>query len=190
MISENNLTSIDFIMKSATIVLVFNLVVFVSNVCIGQQERQKYLGIETAVSYDYLEDLELNFQLTYSIKQHVPFMGMAFPLNSDPVSNFGFIAGYKFFPNKSIQTFDFFFLYILQLESRKLYSTSTVNGFSLHNLIGYGIQVNFGKQIYLIHHLAGGIENAWFNDYGNFSDLSLSFNLGIGIKIKTLISGE
>ncbi|MEZ5199018.1 MAG: hypothetical protein R2764_22345 [Bacteroidales bacterium] len=164
--------------------------VFLQKVGFGQDAREKSLGIEASASYDYLEDIKLHFLLSYSVKQHMPFVGFEFPISDDPVTNFGFNVGYKFFPNKNKQRFDFFFLYLLQAGSRKLYAASTVNGFSLHNLMGYGFNIHFSDKIYLVHHMAAGIENAWFNDYGSFSDLSLSFNLGFGIKIKTSKAGE
>ncbi len=71
-----------------------------------------------------------------------------------------------------------------------MYSNSTVNGFSLHNLLGYGFNIYFNENIFLPHHIAAGVENAWFSDYGNFTDFSLVINLGIGIKIKTLKTKE
>lgn len=120
----------------------------------------------------------------------MPFLGMEFPINSDPIATYGLNAGYKFFPNRNKQKFDFFFLYLILADSRKLYSTSTVNGFSLHNLVGYGFNISFNEQVYLVHHIAAGIENAWFSDYGNFTDLSLSIGLGVGIKLKTLKTKE
>jgi hypothetical protein len=116
----------------------------------------------------------------------MPFAGLEFPVSSDPIANYGVTAGYKFFPNRNRQKLDFFFLYVLEADSRKLYSKSTENGFSLQNLIGYGFNFYFNDKIYLVHHLAVGIENSWFPEHESFSDLSISFNLGFGIKLKSI----
>jgi hypothetical protein len=150
----------------------------------GQNTRQIGVGFESSISYNYLEDLKVHFQSFYTIKKHEPFVGMEFPINSNPISNFGFNLGYRFFPNKNRQTFDFYFLYLMEGTSRKLYSHSTVNGFSLHNLLGYGFNIYLSELILLKHFIAGGIENSWFGDNGNFRDLSLIIGLGVGIKIK------
>ncbi|MCB2219072.1 MAG: hypothetical protein KQI35_01665 [Bacteroidetes bacterium] len=152
----------------------------------SQDERSAPIGIETSASYDYLQDVKLHFLISYTIRQHMPFAGLEFPVSLDPIANFGVTAGYKFFPNRNRQKFDFFFLYLIEADSRKLYSKSTENGFSLQNLIGYGLNIYFNDQIYLVHHLAAGIENAWFRGHESFSDLSLSFNLGFGIKLKSI----
>jgi len=150
----------------------------------GQIPRQKSCGVEASVSYNYLEDLKIHFQYFYSFKQHEPFIGIEFPISSDPISNYGVNTGYKFFPNKNKQVFDLYFLYLLQATSRKLYSNSTINGFSLNNLVGYGFNIHIGNTFFLKHYIAAGIENSWFGDHGNFSDLSLIGCLGIGLKIK------
>lgn len=163
----------------------------------GQDAYIKSTGVEVSFSYNYLEDLKLHLLFSLSKKQsladinvprpqHEPFIGLELPLGSENISNFGLNAGYKFYPNKNKQNFDLFFLYLMQAGSRKLYHTSTVNGFSLHNLIGYGFNIYFNNKIFLKHHIAAGIENAWFADYGNFMDFSLVINLGIGMKITTL----
>ena len=152
----------------------------------AQNIRPRSLETEATVSYNYLEDLKVHFLFSYTLKQHEPFIGLEFPANSDNISNFGFNAGYRFFPNKKRQTFDLFFIYLMQGGSRKMYSNSTVTGFSLHNLLGYGFNIHFNDNIYLTHHIAAGIENSWFGDKGSFSDFSLVINLGIGIKIKNL----
>jgi hypothetical protein len=161
------------------------LIILVPRFLFGQNERGKSTAIDASFSYNYLEDLKLHFQFAYTLKQHEPFFGLEFPVNSSPVSNFGFNAGYKFYPNKQQQKFDFFFIYLMQAESRKLYSNSTVNGFSLHNLLGYGFNIYFNERLFLKHHLAAGVENAWFGNHGNFTDFSLIISIGIGIKIKT-----
>jgi len=163
----------------------------------GQNTYVKSTGIEVSFSYDYLEDFTMHLLFNLSRKQsiadisiprpqHEPFIGLELPIGSASISNFGFNAGYKFYPNKNKQNFDLFFIYLLQAGSRKLYSTSTVNGFSLHNLIGYGFNIYFNDKIFLKHHIAAGIENAWFKDNGNFMDFCLVINLGIGMKITTL----
>ena len=163
----------------------FIIFIIVPSLLTGQNTRIKSTGIEASVSYNYLEDLKLHILLTLTKKQHEPFIGLEFPVGTGHISNYGLNAGYKFFPNKSRQNFDFFFIYLLQAESRKLYSNSTIDGFSLHNLIGYGFNVYLNDKIYIKHHIAAGIESAWFNDYGNFTDFSLMINLGVGIRIKT-----
>lgn len=151
----------------------------------GQINSRNAISFESKISFDYLEDTKLQVLVGSRWGQNAPFAGMEFPVNSGPVANFGFDAGYKFFPNKNPQNFDFFFIYIIKAVSRKLYPASTTNGFSLQNLVGYGFNVHFRDRIWLIHHLAAGIENARFKGYGNFADLSLSACLGIGIKIKS-----
>ncbi len=156
----------------------------------GQSTRNKSISTNATISYNYLEDLKVHFLFLYTIKRHEPFVGLEFPVTREHISNFGFNAGYRFYPNKSRQNFDLFFLYLLQGESRKMYSNSTVNGFSLHNLLGYGFNIYFNENIFLTHHIAAGVENAWFSDYGNFTDFSLVINLGIGIKIKNLKTKE
>lgn len=163
----------------------FIMFIIVPSLLTGQNTRIKSTGIEASVSYNYLEDLKLHILFTLTKKQHEPFIGLEFPVGTGHISNYGLNAGYKFFPNKSRQNFDFFFIYLLQAESRKLYSNSTIDGFSLHNLIGYGFNVYINDKIYIKHHIAAGIESAWFNDYGNFTDFSLMINLGVGIRIKT-----
>ncbi|OQX74405.1 MAG: hypothetical protein B6D61_11630 [Bacteroidetes bacterium 4484_249] len=163
----------------------FIMFIIVPSLLTGQNTRIKSTGIEASVSYNYLEDLKLHILFTLTKKQHEPFIGLEFPVGTGHISNYGLNAGYKFFPNKSRQNFDFFFIYLLQAESRKLYSNSTIDGFSLHNLIGYGFNVYLNDKIYIKHHIAAGIESAWFNDYGNFTDFSLMINLGVGIRIKT-----
>ncbi|MCD4732036.1 MAG: hypothetical protein K8R74_15625, partial [Bacteroidales bacterium] len=65
---------------------------------------------------------------------------------------------------------------------------STIRGFSLHNLLGYGFNIYFNDNLFLNHQIAAGIEKSWFGDYGNFTDLSLMIKLGLGIKIKTMRS--
>jgi len=163
----------------------------------GQNTYVKSTGIEVSFSYDYLEDFTIHLLFNLSRKQsiadisiprpqHEPLIGLELPIGSSSISNFGLNAGYKFYPNKNKQNFDLFFIYLLQAGSRKLYSTSTVNGFSLHNLIGYGFNIYFNDKIFLKHYIAAGIENAWFQDNGNFMDFSLVINLGIGMKITTL----
>jgi hypothetical protein len=152
----------------------------------GQSTRNKSIGTNATISYNYLEDLKVHFLFLYTIKQHEPFVGLEFPVTREHISNLGFNAGYRFFPNKNRQTFDLFFIYMMQGGSRKMYSNSTVTGFSLHNLLGYGFNIRFNDNIYLTHHIAAGIENSWFGDKGSFSDFSLVINLGIGIKIKNL----
>lgn len=156
----------------------------------GQSERNRSFGVNSTVSYNYLEDVKVHFVFLYTLRQHEPFIGLEFPVSSSNISNFGFNAGYKFFPNKKRQTFDLFFIYIMQGYSRKMYSNSTVNGFSLCNLIGYGFNISFNNSLYLTHHIAAGIENSWFGEKGSFYDFSLTINLGIGIKIKNLKSGK
>ena len=163
----------------------FIMFIIVPSLLTGQNTRIKSTGIEASVSYNYLEDLKLHILFTLTKKQHEPFIGLEFPVGTGHISNYGLNAGYKFFPNKSRQNFDFFFIYLLQAESRKLYSNSTIDGFSLHNLIGYGFNVYLNDKIYIKHHIAAGIESAWFNDYGDFTDFSLMINLGVGIRIKT-----
>jgi hypothetical protein len=151
----------------------------------GQNERGKSTAIDASLSYNYLEDLKFHLQFAYTFNQHEPFLGLEFPVSSNPISNFGFNAGYKFYPNKQQQNFDFFFIYLMQAESRKLYSKSTVNGFSLHNLLGYGFNMYFNDRLFLKHHLAAGVENAWFGNHGKFMDFSLMINVGIGLRINT-----
>ncbi len=175
--------------RSAFVTIFFLFTVFPFSLA-GQNTRRNYLTTEATISYNYLEDVKVHFLFTYKIKRHNPFIGLEFPVNSAPVSNFGFNAGYKFFPNKNRQTFDLFFIYIIEGCSRKMYYNSTITGFSLHNLIGYGFNVNFNDNLYLTHHIAAGIENSWFGESGGFSDFSLVINLGIGIKIKTLKNGK
>ncbi len=167
------------------ILFLFTVFVIVPLFLSGQNERIKSTAVDASLSYNYLEDLKFHLQFSYAFKQHEPFFGFEFPVGSDPVSNFGLNAGYKFYPNKQKQNFDFFFIYLMQAESRKLYSTSTVSGFSLHNLLGYGFNIFLNDKIFLKHYLAAGIESAWFGDHGNFTDFSLMINLGIGMKIKT-----
>ena len=151
----------------------------------GQNERDISTAVDASFSYNYLEDLKFHVLFSYTLKQHEPFFGLEVPVSSNPVSNFGLNVGYRFYPNKTRQNFDFFFIYLMQAESRKLYSSSTVSGFSLHNLIGYGFNVYFNDKIFLKHHIAAGIENAHFGSRGNFTDFSLMIYLGIGMKIKT-----
>ncbi len=153
---------------------------------VGQNIRNKSLNTETSISYNYLEDLKVHFMFLYTVKQHEPFIGLEFPVNSEHISNFGFNAGYRFFPNKNRQTFDLFFIYLIQGNSRKMYSNSTITGFSLHNMLGYGFKIYFNDNICLTHHIAAGIEKSWFGGEGDFYDFSLVINLGINIRIKTL----
>ena len=149
----------------------------------GQSTRNKSISTNATISYNYLEDIKVHFLFSYTFKRHEPFVGLEFPVSSNHISNFGFNAGYRFFPNKNRQNFDLFFIYLIQGGSRKMYSNSTVNGFSLQNLIGYGFNIYFNNNIYLTHHIAAGVENAWLGEYGKFTDFSLMINLGIGLKI-------
>jgi hypothetical protein len=152
----------------------------------GQNARPSGYGIESSISYNYLEDLKIHFQVFYTVKKHEPFIGMEFPINSSPISNYGFNLGYRFYPNKNRQTVDFFFLYLMEGTSRKLYSNSIVNGFSLHNLLGYGLDIYMAENFLLKHFIAAGIENSWYGNEGSFSDLSLIIGLGVGFKIKKM----
>jgi len=172
-------------LKKLLIVSIFAVLLFVSLLGIGQNQRNNSYSVETAASYNYLEDLKIHFQFFYATNKHEPFIGIEFPISSSPISNYGFNVGYRFYPNKNRQTFDLYFHYLLQGTSRKLYSNSTINGFSLHNLAGYGFKVYLGNSIFLNHYIAAGIENSWFGEYGSFTDLSLIVNLGIGLKIKS-----
>mgnify|MGYP006305476305 CR=1 FL=1 len=149
----------------------------------GQAIRTNNVSIQTPVTYDYLQDVKVHFLASYSFGRHAPFAGISFPVNDSPMANYGFSAGYKFFPNKLKQTFDFYFLYLLQGDSRKLYSNSDVKGFSLQNRLGYGFNVYLNDRLYIVHHVAAGIENAWFAGYEVFTDVSLTAGLGIGVKI-------
>ncbi|MCD4696829.1 MAG: hypothetical protein K8S16_11385 [Bacteroidales bacterium] len=169
-------------------VIFYHVIIFVivHSQLSGQSMRIKSTGVETCISYNYLEDLKLHFLFTVIKKQHAPFIGLEFPVNSSHISNFGIDIGYKFYPNRNQPKFDVFFLYLMQANSRKLYSTSVTNGFSLHNLIGYGFNIYFNDKIYLKHHIAAGIEKSWFEDYGNFTDLSIIVSFGVGLKIKTI----
>ncbi|NOX48696.1 MAG: hypothetical protein GXO89_17140 [Chlorobi bacterium] len=151
----------------------------------GQNERGKSIALDASFSYNYLEDLKFHIQFAHTFKRHEPFFGLEFPIGSSPVSNFGFNAGYRFYPNRQKQNFDFFFIYLMQGESRKLYSKSTVNGFSLHNLLGYGFNIYLTDKLFLKHHIVAGVENAWFGNHGKFTDFSLMINFGIGMIIKT-----
>lgn len=151
----------------------------------GQNERVSSSSMDASISYNYLEDLKFHVSFSHTFKQHEPFFGLEVPVSSDPVSNFGLNVGYKFYPNKTRQSFDFFFIYLMQAGSRKLYSNSTTDGFSLQNLIGYGFNVYFNDKIFLKHHIAAGVENAWFGEHGNFNDFSLMISLGIGMKLKS-----
>lgn len=171
--------------RSLLVLLSFAYVLLFPSAIRGQNERTNSLGLDANFSYNYLEDLKFHVQFARTFKQHEPFFGLELPLSSNPVSNFGFNAGYKFYPNKQQQNFDFFFIYLMQGESRKLYSNSTINGFSLHNLLGYGFNIYFNDRLFLKHYLAAGIENAWFRNHGDFTDFSLMINIGVGLKLKT-----
>ena len=171
--------------KILVVVLIFVFLFFDPFSGFGQNQRNNSYGVESSLSYNYLEDLKFHFQFCYSLKKHEPFIGIEFPVNSNPTSNYGFNIGYRFYPNQYRQTFDFYFHYLLQANSRKLYSNSTINGFSLHNSAGYGFKVQLGNSIFLNHYIAVGIENSWFGENGSFTDLSLMASLGIGFKIKS-----
>jgi len=179
-----------YIWSKSPIKLLFAIFLFLPTINFSQTPRQKSSGVEANVSYNYLEDIKIQFLYYYSFKKHEYFIGIEFPISSDPISYYGFNAGYKFHPNKNRQTFDLYFIYLLQATSRKLYSTSTINGFSLHNLFGYGFKIYIGKAIFVNHYIAAGIENSWFGTYGKFYDLSLVGSLGIGIIINHKKTGK
>lgn len=170
-------------LKILLIVSIFVFLLFDPFSGFGQNQRSNSYGVESSVSYNYLEDLKIHFQFLYSLKKHEPFIGIEFPVNTNPTSNYGFNIGYRFYPNQYRQLFDLYFHYLLQATSRKLYSSSTINGFSLHNLAGYGFKVRLGDSILLNHYLAVGLENSWFGENGSFTDLSLMASLGISFKI-------
>ena len=155
----------------------------ITGIVFGQQDRNSSRSIETSVSYNYLENIQFDCLLLYGLKQHEPFIGIGIPLNKNHVSNYGVSAGYKFYPNKKTSDFDLFFMFLLRATSRKLYSNSSSNGFSLHNLVGYGFTININDKVCVKHHLAAGIENSWFKGYDAFNDLSLEINIGIGFKL-------
>jgi hypothetical protein len=166
------------------------MILIVSGMCMlfpgktsGQGFRDRSFNVEAPVSYDYLQDAKLHLWLTYQLGRHMPFAGFSFTVNDDPVANYGFVAGYKFFPNKQSQAFDLYFIYLLQGDSRKLYAASDVNGISLQNQLGYGFNIHLNEKLYLVHYLAAGIENAWFTGYDAFSDLSISAALGFAFRI-------
>ena len=157
--------------------------ILITGIVFGQKDRIKSVSIENSASYNYLEDIQFDCLLLYGLKQHEPFIGIGIPLNNNHVSNYGVSAGYKFYPNKKMSDFDLFFMYLLRANSRKLYSNSVSNGFSLHNLVGYGFNVNLNEKVFVKHHLAAGIEKSWFKGYDAFNDLSLEINIGIGFNL-------
>ena len=156
------------------------------NLVSGQQTRTKEIKSEAAASYNYLEEFNLHLTCNFSLKKHEPFIGFEFTVSSNHITNYGVNSGYKFYPNKFKQVFDLYFIYLMQANSRNLYSNSTIRGFSLHNLLGYGFNIYFNDNLFLNHQIAAGIEKSWFGDYGNFIDLSLMIKLGVGLKIKTM----
>ncbi len=176
--------------KILVVVLIFVFLFFDPFSGFGQNQRSNSYGVESSLSYNYLEDLKLHFQFCYSLKKHEPFIGIEFPVNSNPTSNYGFNIGYRFYPNQYMQTFDLYFHYLLEANSRKLYSNSTINGFSLHNLAGYGFKVRLGDSLFLNHYIAVGIENSWFGENGSYTDLGLMASLGIGFKIRSKRNSE
>ena len=164
-------------------VMIFFLCCTVGSVA-GQQIRTKEIKSEADVSYNYLEEFKIHLTCNFAIKKHEPFIGFEFPVSSSHITNYGINSGYKFYPNKFKQVFDLYFIYLIQASSRNLYSNSTVRGFSLHNLLGYGFNVYFNDNLFLNHQIVAGIEKSWFRGYGNFTDMSLMIKLGIGLKIK------
>ena len=130
-----------------------------------------------------ISGFKLHVFYSYAFKRHEPFIGFEFAVNSNPVSNYGLDLGYRYYPNRDLSGFDLFFTYLMQANSRKLYSNSTTNGFSLHNVAGYGFNVYLTSGLYIKHFLAAGIENSWFGEDGSFSDFSLIISLGIGLRI-------
>ncbi len=152
----------------------------------GQQIRAKEIKSEVTASYNYLEEFNIHLTCNFTLKKHEPFIGFLFPISSNHITNYGISTGYKFYPNKFKPVFDLYFIYLMQANSRNLYSNSTIRGFSLHNLLGYGFNIYFNDNLFLNQQIAAGIEKSWFSDYGNFTDLSLMIKLGIGLKIKTM----
>ena len=152
----------------------------------GQQIRTQEIKTEATASYNYLEEFKIHFTCNFAFKKHEPFIGFEFPVSSNHITNYGVNTGYKFYPNKFKQVFDLYFIYLIQANSRNLYSNSTIRGFSLHNMLGYGFNICFNDNLFLNHQIAAGIEKSWFGDYGNFTDLSLMIKLGVGLKIKTM----
>ena len=152
----------------------------------GQQIRTKEIKSEAAISYNYLEEFNLYFTGYFTFKKHEPFIGFEFPVSSNHVTNYGINVGYKFYPNKIRQVFDLYFVYLIQADSRNLYSNSTISGFSLHNLMGYGFNIYFNDILFVNHQIAAGIEKSCFGNEGSFTDLSLLIKIGIGLKIKTI----
>lgn len=149
----------------------------------GQAQREIHWNAESLIAFNYQEDYKIHFHLVYGQKRHEIVAGFEFPVNSNPVYNYGFDAGYRFYPNKNRAAFDFFFQYLLQAGSRNLHSQSIIRGFSLQNMAGYGFNVYLNRSLYVKHSIAAGIENSWFGQTGDFSDLSLSAFLGVGIII-------
>ncbi len=169
---------------------IFYLLLCTQGLVSGQQDRIKEIKSEVAASYNYLEEINLHLTCNFALKRHEPFIGFVFPVSSNHTTNYGINAGYKFYPNKIKQVFDLYFIYLMQANSRNLYSNSTITGFSLHNLLGYGFNIYFTDNLYLTQQIAAGVEKSWFGNQGNFTDLSLIIKLGIGLKIKTLDSNK
>lgn len=156
----------------------------------GQQIRTKEIKSEAGISYNYLEEFTLHLTGYFGLKKHEPFLGFEFPVSSNHITNYGINIGYKFYPNKSKQAFDLYFVYSMLANSRKMYSNATINGFSLHNLLGYGFNIYINDDLFLNHQILAGIEKSWFSNEGSFTDLSIMIKLGIGIKIKTIGSDK
>jgi len=185
----------EFFMNELTDVMKYKIILISALVLIyftgfGQNPGSRYPTAEMSFSYDYLEDFQSHFILSYTFNRHEPFIGFQFPINSNPVNNFGGSLGYKFYPNENRPAFDVFFLYMMQANSRKLHSTSTFKGFSLHNLVGYGFNIRLHNLIYLNHHVAAGFEHSWFGGEGNFTDISLQVNLGVCVRLKRTNNSE
>jgi len=187
-INDICIKTLDFFNRHKCIILLGGMICFLCcspGLVSGQQIRSKEIKSEAAASYNYLEEFKIHLSCNFALKKHEPFIGFEFPVSSNHITNYGINTGYKFYPNKFKQVFDLYFIYLMQANSRNLYSNSTIRGFSLHNLLGYGFNIYFNDNLFLNHQIAAGIEKSWFNDHGNFTDLSLMIKLGIGFKIKT-----
>ncbi|MCD4736767.1 MAG: hypothetical protein K8R53_12045 [Bacteroidales bacterium] len=162
-----------------SIILLFVIVSF----CRTQDIRENLPGAEILFSYNYLEEMQLHLRGTCNLERHYLIAGISFPVFSEAVTIYGLETEYRFFPNRNIPLFDMFFMYRFQYFRRKLLPGSALKGNSIHNTVGYGFRIRLYSELFLLHNVGAGVEKSWFNS-GNFTDLSLHINVGIGFNIK------
>ena len=150
----------------------------------AQNKRTSGINAEVFFSKNYQNESNLFFDLALARKQHIFVIGPRLTLSEKSNSEIGLHGAYRFFPNKTTATFDFFFQYQLEVVKQRLFYSSTDKGIAIFNTIGYGFNFHLTPDLYITNSIGAGIQKSWFEGGQNFIDPALVFNIGLGFRIR------